>query len=352
MYAHETRVSQPSAGVEGLAHSPVDLIPPEAAGRFPSLTRHGIPMSNSGEAATAGGAQSTSGSLSEDQLATFWAGIVVSLDAARRMARRIVPRQDVDDVVHSAAVLYVEALQRQSSRFPESEGELRAFFLKTVEHHARDCVRQRVVDRRPVHSHWSDAPEPRVNGSTIPDRALDEVFARNDEGKYDAPAPAPRRELDDLDNLYDFFRPLIDKLTPAQREIIDETFFEGRTRAQIVKRRGISESTYDNHLQAAYRSLRTAILEIVESSADFDRPYWYDLVEILNERHAVKQLRRKARGKGKRSTSQHECGLFNGERSTIAPERSKISCERAASAASAAKSRRKPPKTGAERGAA
>src|SRR5690349_11462742 len=39
-----------------------------------------------------------------------------------------------------------------------------------------------------------------------------------------------------------------------QHEIIDETFFEGRTRAQIVKRRGISESTYDNHVQAAYRA--------------------------------------------------------------------------------------------------
>jgi len=131
----------------------------------------------------------------------------------------------------------------------------------------------------------------------------------------------------------------------------DETFFEGRTRAQIVKRRGISASTYDNHPQAAYRSVRTGMMEVVELSTDFDRPYWYDLVEILNERHTARQLRRQSRKKGKRSTSQHKRSTFTGEASTVPPERGKISRERAASAASAAKSRGKRPKTEAEVGA-
>ena len=130
-------------------------------------------------------------SLTEEQLSTFWAGIVANLDAARRMARKIVPRESVDDVVHSAAVLYVEALQRQTSPFPKSEDELRGFFLTTVQRHARDCVRVRVVDRAPVHSHWADAPEPRVNGSTTPDRALDQVFARNDQSQPLVVALAP-----------------------------------------------------------------------------------------------------------------------------------------------------------------
>src|SRR5204863_8652958 len=205
------------------------------------------------------------------------------------MARKIVPRESVDDVVHSAAVLYVEAVQRQTSPFPKSEDELRGFFLTTVQHHARDCVRVRVVDRAPVHSHWADAPEPRVNGSTTPDRALDQVFARNDQSTYDAPAPVPHRPLDDLDNLNTILRSQLDKLPPAQREIIDETFLEGRTRAQIVARRGISTSTYDNYLQAAYRALRSAMMEVVKSSKGADRPHWYDLVEVLNERHAAKQ---------------------------------------------------------------
>jgi len=131
----------------------------------------------------------------------------------------------------------------------------------------------------------------------------------------------------------------------------NETFFEQRKRAEVAQRLGISACTYDNHLQAAFRSLRTGMMEVVELSTDFDRPYWYDLVEILSERHTAKQLRRQSRRKGKRSTSQHERSSFTGEASTVAAERGKIARERAASAASAAKSRGKRPKTEAEVGA-
>ncbi|HZI42694.1 MAG TPA: hypothetical protein VFD67_13345, partial [Gemmatimonadaceae bacterium] len=88
-----------------------------------------------------------------------------------------------------------------------------------------------------------------------------------------------------------------------------------------MKRRAISESTYDNHLQAAYRSLRTGMMAVVEISTNFDRPSSYDLVEILNGRHAAKQLRRTSRKKGKRSTYQHERSSFTGEASTVPPER-------------------------------
>jgi len=147
-------------------------------------------------------------------------------------------------------------------------------------------------------------------------------------------------------------RSQLDKLPPAQREIIEETFFEGRTRAQIVARRGISTSTDDNHLQAANRALRTAMMEVVKSSKRADRPYWYDLVEVLNERHAAKQLRRKSREKGKRSTSQHERSSFKGEASPVAPERGTIPREGAASAASAAKPRGKRHKNAVARSAA
>jgi len=118
-----------------------------------------------------------------------------------------------------------------------------------------------------------------------------------------------------------------------------------------VKRRGISESTYDNDLQAAYRSLRTGMMAVVETSTDFDRPYWYDLVETLNGRHTARELRRTSRKKGKRSTYQHERSSFTGKASTVPPERGKIAREGAASAASAAKTRGKRPKTEAEVGA-
>src|SRR5881227_2454585 len=144
----------------------------------------------------------------------------------------------------------------------------------------------------------------------------------------------------------------LDKLPRAQREIIDETFFEGRTRAQIVARRGISTCTYDNHLQAAYRALRTAMMEVVKTSTGAERPSWYDLVEVLYERHAARQLRRISARKGKTSTSQHERSTFTGEASTVAPERGTIAGEGAASAASTAKSRGKRDKNAVARSAA
>ena len=118
-----------------------------------------------------------------------------------------------------------------------------------------------------------------------------------------------------------------------------------------MKRRGISASSYDNHLQAAYRALRTAMMEVVEISTAFDRPSWYDLVDILNKRHAAKQLRRQSPRKGKRSTSQHERSAFTGEASTVPAERGTIARESAASAASAAKSQRERLKSEAECGA-
>jgi hypothetical protein len=134
-------------------------------------------------------------------------------------------------------------------------------------------------------------------------------------------------------NLNTILRSQLGKFPPAQRKIIEETFFDGRTRAQIVARRGISASTYDNHLQAAYRALRTAMMEVVKSFKGADRPCWCDLVEVLNERHAAKQRRRTSCEKGKRSTSQHERSSFKGEASPVAPERGTISHEGAASAA-------------------
>src|SRR5438046_297534 len=139
MNAHETRVSQAFPGVEGLPDSHIDLIPPDAAGRFHSLTtRQAIRTSTCDEeGATASEAQSTSGSLSEAQLATFWRGIVANLDAARRMAARIVSRQSVEDVVNTAALLFVENAQRSNAPepFPATPDRFRRKFLTTVRNH-------------------------------------------------------------------------------------------------------------------------------------------------------------------------------------------------------------------------
>ena len=158
-------------------------------------------MSNSSEVATAGEEQLPSAPLSDAQLSGFWDGIVANLDAARRMAARFVSRESAEDVAHSALVLFKESLEdpKKPAPFPATADQFRRRFLAIVRNHAIDCVRPSVVAERPVHSHWAEAPEPVVGGRKIADRELDRVFARNDEGEYDAPAPTERRAKDGLD---------------------------------------------------------------------------------------------------------------------------------------------------------
>ena len=323
MHAHETRASQAFRGVEGLADSHIDLIPPppprEAVGRFHSFTRHAICTSNSDEIATAGEAQSPSGSLTEAQLATFWNGIVANLDAARRMAARFVKRQSVEDVVNTAAEQFVEDAQQSNKPepFPASADRFRRTFLKMVKNHALDCVRDGKRPACPIHSHWGIDPEPFVGGHKLADRELDTVFARNDGGKYDAPAPTVRRAKDDLNGLHYILRSHMEDLSQTQREIIEETYFQEEARHKIAARRGISMNTYDNHRKAACRKLRESMTAVVDFCADIDLPDWYDRVEEMSKRHAARQRRRALCKKEKRSSSRGNRSDFEGNPSNF-----------------------------------
>jgi len=312
MNAHETRVSQAFPGVEGLANSHIDLIPPGTAGRFQALTRQTIRISSSDESASAGEAQSTPGSLSEAQLATFWDGIVANLDAARRLAARFVSSQSVEDVVHTVALLFVEDAQRSTGKepFPATADRFRRKFLTMVRNHAVDCIRGIKHPHSPVHSHWGVDEEPFVGGHNLANRELDTVFARNDHGKYDAPAPTVRRAEDDLDSLHAILRSHMEDLTQTEREIIEETCFQGEPRHKIAARRGITMNTYDNHKKAACRKLRESMMAVVYFATDIDLPDWYDRIEEMNKRHGARQRRHASRKKENRSSS-------GGDRSNI-----------------------------------
>jgi RNA polymerase sigma factor (sigma-70 family) len=293
MHAYETRVSQAFGSVEGGAGSHEDLNPPEAAGQ--------VKMS-----------------LSDAQLAACWDGIVANLDAAHRVAARIVSKTSVEDVVHTAAVLFVEAAHRRSTNpepFPANEDQFRRKFLTTVRNHALDCVRDSKRPACPVHSHWGIDPEPEIGGHNLADRELDTLFARNDHGKYDAPAPTVRRDKDDLNGLHYILRNHMEDLSPTQREIIEETYFDEQSRDEIAARRGISLNTYDNHRKAACQKLRDSMMAVVDFSADIDLPDWYDRVEEMNKRHAARQRRRVSRKKEKRSSSGGDRSKFEGDRS-------------------------------------
>ena len=262
-------------------------------------------MSNSAKVATAGEVDPSSPSLSEAQLSAFWAGIVSNRDAARRMAGRFVSPQSVDDVVSTAAIRFIESLQSPKKRaeFPKSDDEFRRRFLLIVRNHAIDCIRDGDGTERPIHSYWGVATEPVVGGHRIADRELDQVFARNDNGKYDAPARAELRVQDDVYLLRLILRWHLPDLPLMQARIILETFGRGRKRAEVAQRLGISVKTYDCHLQAAFHTLRQRLTQDADESKGVDRSLWYDRIEELRERYEAVRLRRASKKKAKVPTS-------------------------------------------------
>jgi DNA-binding CsgD family transcriptional regulator len=112
-------------------------------------------------------------------------------------------------------------------------------------------------------------------------------------------------------------------LQRIQCQIILETFSERRKRAEVAQRLGISVHTYDNHLQAAFRSYRAQLAQVVELFIDVDRSLWCDFIEELCERDEASVLRRVSGKKGKRSTSKGDRSNFEGDRSNSERDRGK-----------------------------
>jgi len=326
MHAYETRVSHAFRGMEGGADSTKDMNPPEAAEQVEVLCGVNEQVVE-GAIAPSQGAP-TPPSLSEAQLAAFWAGIVANRAAAKRTAARFVSKDSVEDVVHTAAVLFVEDAQRRSTDpepFPATPDRFRRKFLKMVRNHALDCVRDSKRPACNIHSHWGIDPEPELRGRNVADRELDTVFARNDHGNYDAPVPTVSRDKDDLNGLHYILRNHMEDLSQTQREILVESFFKEEKRADIAARRGITESTYDNHRQAAFKALRESLAVDVEVSTGIDRSTWYDLVEELIERRAASLRGRSSSKKGKRPNSERKGG--NLERKRGNPEDKRVNLE-------------------------
>jgi RNA polymerase sigma factor (sigma-70 family) len=274
-------------------------------------------MSNPSDVASAGEGDSPTSALSDERLAAFWAGIVANQDAARRMASRFVPRHSADDILNTGAILFLESLQRARKPvpFPKTDHDFRRQFLAIVRNHAIDCIRGNDHGDRPVHSHWGDEPEPVVGGRKVADRGLDQIFLRNDDGKYDAPAPVELRDKDRVDELEQILTCHLATMPRVQRQVVFETFFEGRKRAEVARRLGISVHTYDNHLQEGFRTLRHSLSKDADVFTEVDRSLWYDQIEDLRERYEASRVRRVSRrprdpskAEGERSNSERDGG--------------------------------------------
>jgi DNA-directed RNA polymerase specialized sigma24 family protein len=276
-------------------------------------------MSNAAEGANAGKGTNSSPLLSEEQRAAFWAGVLAHRDAACRMAALFVSRQNIDDVVDTAIVRFIESLDRPEdpAPFPADDDSFRRLFLTIVRNHANNCGHTDAA-AAPVHSNWGMAPEPAVGGRKAGDRELDHVFARNDTGKYDAPAPVERRPQDDVETLRKIFLEHVSDLPRMQREVILRTYIDGQKRAAVAASLGISVKTYDNHREAAFRFLRTSLPLESLAYPELDRSVWYDIFEELRERFDARVLRgpgkkgKPSRSEGDRSKSEGDGGKTGG----------------------------------------
>ena len=73
--------------------------------------------------------------------------------------------------------------------------------------------------------------------------------------------------------------------------------------------------TYDNHLKAAFRSLRHLSTQEADVFTDVDRSLCYDLIEELRERYSATRLRCPSAKTGERSSSGGDRSNFEGDRS-------------------------------------
>jgi RNA polymerase sigma factor (sigma-70 family) len=269
-------------------------------------------MSNPAEVAAAGAGESPKASLDEERLSAFWESILLHEKAARAMARRFVAKHTVHDVVMTAAIKFLESFHRENkpAAYPSTDEDFRRRYLAIVRNHAIDCVRGAEMAERPVHAHWGKELEPTLGGRKVADQSLDQIFVRNDEEEHDAPAPAEPRDKDTTDALDQILRGHLADLSRMQRQVVIETFIEGRKRAEAARRLGISVKTYDNHLQAAFRKLRRLLSMDADTYTEVDRSVWYDLVEELRERYEASHVRdiatrsrARSRSTGERSSS-------------------------------------------------
>ena len=132
-----------------------------------------------------------------------------------------------------------------------------------------------------------------------------------------------RNDQDDIDELHQILKRHLDDLSPAQGEILVERFFEEGKRADIAARRGIIESSYDNHRQTAFKA-RESLAADVEVSTGIDRSIWYDHLEELIERRAVRLRGCSSSKKGKCLNSEGKRGNSEGKRRYARGERRNV----------------------------
>jgi RNA polymerase sigma factor (sigma-70 family) len=258
-------------------------------------------MPDSVEVATADAGDSPPTSLTDAQVAAFWDSVIANQDAARKSIRKIVGRDAAQDLVHTGAIRFLESLSRGNAQFPATSEEFTYRFLRVVRTCALDCVRDDKHKYLP-HFNWGKEHQPDVHGHKLGDRDLSTLFGPIDKATLEVPAPEPLWERDDVDRLDLILQGCISALPPMQQKIV-AAFMDGGKRRDIAEDLKISPNTYDNHLRAAFSTLRKQLTKEAAAFKDSDPSRWYAMIEDLRGRHDTRQRLAAAERKRHRSKS-------------------------------------------------
>lgn len=149
---------------------------------------------------------------------------------ALRLARGIVARADlVEDVVQDAVRALVERSAAGALRF-DSEEHARNYFLRAVHNRALDVLREGEHAR-----------------------------VQSQEASQEPGGPDPRLGIEAReahDDQLERMRRALDRLRPAERELVRQRYLEGLAYREIAARTGASISTLHSRIEAALERIR------------------------------------------------------------------------------------------------
>ena len=137
------------------------------------------------------------------------------------------------DVVHDAFM----ALWRAPEAFDPARGAFRTFFLSLVHHRAVDTVRREERLRKRTERAANLEP---LTGEDPAEDVVEDAYLR-----------VRRKEV----------RAALTTLPPAQQQVLELAYFEGKTQVRIAEELGIPIGTVKTRTLAAMRKLREALRE-------------------------------------------------------------------------------------------
>jgi RNA polymerase sigma-70 factor (ECF subfamily) len=152
---------------------------------------------------------------------------------AKAVAVRLVRQGFMAEEIVQEAFL---SLWRAPAAYREELGTFRAWLLSTVHHRAVDSIRREEAQRRRA----ADAPPDPVTEEDAGEVVVDRLQAQEARGQI-------RRAMADL--------------PPAQRQILEMMYFDGKTQSVIAGELGLPLGTVKSRTLLGMRRLRASLLE-------------------------------------------------------------------------------------------